>query len=115
MIYYVAIPLTITMLFFILYLFLSWNPPSEIVSKGEPFECGFDPFSKIRKPFSLRFFLLIILFLIFDVEVVLLFPILMLLKSSCTTPQIISFTVFLIILIMGLFYEWKMGALEWIL
>jgi NADH-ubiquinone oxidoreductase chain 3 len=79
--------------------------------KLSPFECGFDPFKKARTPFSLRFFLITILFLIFDVEVALLLPLALLL--ICSEPYIIimTATILILILILGLFHEWNQGAL----
>nr|AXA45212.1 NADH dehydrogenase subunit 3 [Clionella kraussii] len=81
--------------------------------KNSPFECGFDPIKSARLPFSLRFFLLAIIFLIFDVEIVLLFPILASITSSVSLSLMFSLFVFLIILIVGLFHEWNEGSLDW--
>nr|UUJ36881.1 NADH dehydrogenase subunit 3 [Epeorus herklotsi] len=81
--------------------------------KSSPFECGFDPKSSSRLPFSLRFFLIAVIFLIFDVEIVLLLPLIILLPFS--NPQIwLSVGIFfLLILIVGLYHEWNQGALDW--
>lgn len=81
--------------------------------KRSPFECGFDPIKSARLPFSLRFFLLAIIFLIFDVEIVLLFPILIRIRRSYSLTVILGTFVFLIILILGLFHEWNEGSLDW--
>nr|YP_635821.1 NADH dehydrogenase subunit 3 [Lophiotoma cerithiformis]ABB72498.1 NADH dehydrogenase subunit 3 [Lophiotoma cerithiformis] len=81
--------------------------------KSSPFECGFDPIKSARLPFSLRFFLLAIIFLIFDVEIVLLFPILVSMTSSISVSLMMSFFMFLVILIVGLFHEWNEGSLDW--
>nr|YP_010400319.1 NADH dehydrogenase subunit 3 [Drupa morum]UQS76018.1 NADH dehydrogenase subunit 3 [Drupa morum] len=81
--------------------------------KSSPFECGFDPIKSARLPFSLRFFLLAIIFLIFDVEIVLLFPILTSMTSSFSAPMVIGLFTFLMILIVGLFHEWNEGSLDW--
>nr|QHF17975.1 NADH dehydrogenase subunit 3 [Littoraria sinensis] len=81
--------------------------------KNSPFECGFDPIKSARLPFSLRFFLLAIIFLIFDVEIVLLFPALASMTSSFSFNMSISVFLFLIILIVGLFHEWNEGSLDW--
>nr|YP_009002560.1 NADH dehydrogenase subunit 3 [Cherax cairnsensis]CDL72650.1 NADH dehydrogenase subunit 3 [Cherax cairnsensis] len=81
--------------------------------KMSPFECGFDPKASARLPFSLRFFLIAVIFLIFDVEITLLLP----LASVTPFTNIFSWSLsglyFLIILLMGLYYEWHKGALEW--
>lgn len=70
-----------------------------------PFECGFDPKNTARTPFSLRFFLLAVVFLIFDVEVALLFPIPLALQLSSRLAALIGLSVFLLILLGGLFHE----------
>nr|YP_010464281.1 NADH dehydrogenase subunit 3 [Chlorophila portschinski]UUL71658.1 NADH dehydrogenase subunit 3 [Chlorophila portschinski] len=81
--------------------------------KSSPFECGFDPSSSSRLPFSLHFFLIAIIFLIFDVEITLLFPFISTLKFSAINSYAITMTVFIFILIIGLLHEWKQGALNW--
>nr|YP_004222544.1 NADH dehydrogenase subunit 3 [Micromelo undatus]ABK92262.1 NADH dehydrogenase subunit 3 [Micromelo undatus] len=98
-------------------LFTIWMlsfPGVSSFEKNTPFECGFDPLSNMRAPFSTRFFLLVVLFLIFDVEVALLFPILSVLASSSTVPLMISLFLFLVILLVGMFHEWNEGALDWV-
>lgn len=81
--------------------------------KTSPFECGFDPKNNARIPFSLRFFILAIIFIVFDIEIVLLIP-LPILRTIINTSQaeLIS-VIFLIILLAGLFHEWKEGSLDW--
>nr|YP_009918073.1 NADH dehydrogenase subunit 3 [Serratella sp. Liaoning-2019]QLP88975.1 NADH dehydrogenase subunit 3 [Serratella sp. Liaoning-2019] len=81
--------------------------------KSTPFECGFDPSSSARLPFSLRFFLIAVIFLIFDVEIALLLPLIIVLSY---TPVLWWFYVaasFLVILLIGLYHEWAQGALNW--
>nr|YP_010254869.1 NADH dehydrogenase subunit 3 [Amphinemura claviloba]QUA05804.1 NADH dehydrogenase subunit 3 [Amphinemura claviloba] len=81
--------------------------------KSSPFECGFDPKSSSRLPFSLRFFLIAVIFLIFDVEIALLLPMIILLPvSNLNTWMMVSFF-FLLILLIGLYHEWNQGALDW--
>nr|ALO77465.1 NADH deshydrogenase subunit 3 [Gyrinidae sp. GENSP01] len=80
--------------------------------KNSPFECGFDPKNSARLPFSLQFFLIAVIFLIFDVEIALLLPMIMIMKmSNITSFMVISF--FILILLIGLFHEWNQGALNW--
>nr|YP_010743380.1 NADH dehydrogenase subunit 3 [Arion flagellus]WES82240.1 NADH dehydrogenase subunit 3 [Arion flagellus] len=81
--------------------------------KLSSFECGFDPMSYPRKPFSTRYFMLILIFLVFDVEAVLLLPILSKMMISSTPLLYISLGTFLMILLFGLLLEWYQGALEW--
>nr|YP_010954803.1 NADH dehydrogenase subunit 3 [Hemisodorcus donckieri]WMW30188.1 NADH dehydrogenase subunit 3 [Hemisodorcus donckieri] len=81
--------------------------------KSSPFECGFDPKSSPRLPFSLQFFLIAVIFLIFDVEIALLIPLISIMKmSKIFFFWNISFF-FIIILLAGLYHEWNQGALEW--
>nr|ATF28558.1 NADH dehydrogenase subunit 3 [Aphrophora alni] len=81
--------------------------------KSSPFECGFDPMSSSRIPFSLHFFLMAVIFLIFDVEIVLILPITIIMKYSILLELFLSTMTFMMILIMGLYHEWIQGMLEW--
>ncbi|CAJ1129310.1 Hypothetical predicted protein (mitochondrion) [Octopus vulgaris] len=81
--------------------------------KNSPFECGFDPSWYTRSPFSMRFFLLAVIFLIFDVEIILLMPMIINLLFSPSTIYLSSSMIFLIILIIGLLHEWNQGSLNW--
>nr|UEK21367.1 NADH dehydrogenase subunit 3 [Ligyra sp. 2017] len=81
--------------------------------KCSPFECGFDPSSSSRLPFSLRFFLIAIIFLIFDVEIALILPMIIIIKTSNLIPWIFTSIFFIMILLLGLYHEWNQGALNW--
>nr|WOR80869.1 NADH dehydrogenase subunit 3 [Anaspides swaini] len=81
--------------------------------KTSPFECGFDPKGTARLPFSLRFFLIALIFLIFDVEITLLLPLPIILSSSNILSWSFTSIIFLFILLLGLFHEWNQGALDW--
>nr|AND96596.1 NADH deshydrogenase subunit 3 [Liatongus militaris] len=83
--------------------------------KSSPFECGFDPKKSSRMPFSLYFFLIAIIFLIFDIEITLLIPLIMTMKLSNLMNFWLIITFFIVILLFGLFYEWYQGALNWTL
>nr|YP_010693145.1 NADH dehydrogenase subunit 3 [Zeugodacus depressus]WCB98378.1 NADH dehydrogenase subunit 3 [Zeugodacus depressus] len=81
--------------------------------KCSPFECGFDPKSSSRLPFSLRFFLITIIFLIFDVEIALILPMVLIISISNIFMWTITSIVFILILIIGLYHEWNQGMLNW--
>lgn len=85
------------------------SPDSEKLSS---YECGFDPITKPRIKFDVRFYLVAILFIIFDLEVAFLFPWAVNLKSIGSFG-FWSMMMFLFILTVGFVYEWKKGALEW--
>nr|YP_004286075.1 NADH dehydrogenase subunit 3 [Nibea albiflora]ADY15574.1 NADH dehydrogenase subunit 3 [Nibea albiflora] len=81
--------------------------------KLSPYECGFDPLGTARLPFSLRFFLVAILFLLFDLEIALLLP---LPWGDQLLSPLLTFlwaTAVLALLTLGLIYEWLQGGLEW--
>nr|YP_010535876.1 NADH dehydrogenase subunit 3 [Crypsis chinensis]UYB79088.1 NADH dehydrogenase subunit 3 [Crypsis chinensis] len=81
--------------------------------KMSPFECGFDPKSSSRLPFSMHFFLIAIIFLVFDVEITLLLPIIFSMKINSMIHHSFMAIFFLLILLFGLIHEWKQGALDW--
>lgn len=81
--------------------------------KPSAFECGFDPKRSSRLPFSLRFYLIAVIFLIFDVEITLIIPLPAIAGLSLRIPLGWITFFFLVILITGLYHEWNQGALEW--
>nr|YP_010248510.1 NADH dehydrogenase subunit 3 [Turanogryllus eous]QTK22274.1 NADH dehydrogenase subunit 3 [Turanogryllus eous] len=81
--------------------------------KKSPFECGFDPKSSARLPFSLRFFLVAVIFLIFDVEIALIMPAMIIQYSSNSISWMSTMMFFIFILLAGLYHEWNQGALQW--
>nr|YP_010586192.1 NADH dehydrogenase subunit 3 [Goera fissa]UZZ43954.1 NADH dehydrogenase subunit 3 [Goera fissa] len=83
------------------------------MEKISPFECGFDPMSNSRIPFSLHFFLIGIIFLIFDVEITLLMPIISIFEITNLINWTYMTIFFMLILIMGLYYEWTQNMLNW--
>ena len=107
---FLFLSLSISSLIFTLsYIFI----PQQInYQKLNSYECGFSPFEDSRIPFSIKFYLIAILFLIFDLEVTLLFPWALVINQI----HIIGFyyiLIFLVILTLGFIYEWYKGALEW--
>nr|AKM70019.1 NADH dehydrogenase subunit 3 [Phloeomyzus passerinii] len=82
-------------------------------NKSSPFECGFDPFNKSRIPFSLNFYLISIIFLIFDIEISIILPMIMNFKISNMLNFNILFMFFIMFMIITIFYEWKFGSLNW--
>lgn len=81
--------------------------------KPSAFECGFEPKRSARLPFSLRFYLIAVIFLIFDVEITLLIPLPIILSSSNLIILSTISLIFIIVLIIGLYHEWNQGALNW--
>ena len=82
------------------------------IEKLTAYECGFDAFDDSRKPFDVRFYLVAILFIIFDLEIAFLFPWAVAL-GDIGVFGFWSMIVFLGVLTIGFIYEWKKGALEW--
>ena len=80
--------------------------------KLSPYECGFEPFDDARRKFDVRFYLVAILFIIFDLEVAFLFPWAISL-SDIGMFGFLSMLGFLAVLTVGFIYEWRKGALEW--
>ena len=85
------------------------NPDPEKLSA---YECGFEPFSDSRMEFDVRFYLVAILFVIFDLEIAFLFPWAISL-GNIGFVGFISMMIFLVILTVGFIYEWRKGALDW--
>ncbi len=97
--------------FFILLNFLA-SPKNPDPEKLSAYECGFEPFNDSRMEFDVRFYLVAILFIIFDLEIAFLFPWAITL-GSIGFLGFISMMIFLFILTIGFVYEWKKGALDW--
>lgn len=90
--------------------FIGPNRPD--AQKNAPYECGFDAFEDARMKFDVRYYLVAILFILFDLEIAFLFP------WAIVLPEIgfagfAAMMVFLLVLVVGFVYEWKKGALEW--
>ena len=109
----------IIFLFIALFLSIGFIVANYLVSPSNPdpeklsaYECGFEPFQDSRMEFDVRFYLVAILFIIFDLEIAFLFP----WAISLGNIGLLGFTsmmIFLFILTIGFIYEWKKGALDW--
>ena len=80
--------------------------------KLSPYECGFEAFEDSRMKFDVRYYLVAILFIVFDLEIAFLFPWAVVLQSIGVFG-LVAMGIFLTILVVGFIYEWKKGALEW--
>jgi NADH-quinone oxidoreductase subunit A len=89
------------------------HPKKHNVVKLEPYECGIEPATDARDRYSVRYYLIAMLFVIFDVETVFMFPWAVILGDHLRLFGLIEMVVFLFILIVGYMYAWKKGALEW--
>ena len=88
------------------------GPRRPDAAKLSPYECGFEAFEDSRMKFDVRYYLVAILFIIFDLEIAFLFPWAIVL-DDIGMFGFIAMIVFLAILVIGFIYEWKKGALEW--
>ena len=90
--------------------FLGHHRPNE--AKNSPYECGFEAFEDARMKFDVRYYLVAILFILFDLEIAFLFPWAVALKEIGPVG-FWAMMIFLAILVVGFAYEWKKGALDW--
>lgn len=91
-------------------LVLAKRNPSQ--AKDSPYECGFEAFDDARAPFDVRFYLVAILFILFDLETAFFFPWAVVLRQI-GWAGFLAMMMFLLVLVVGFVYEWKKGALEW--
>ena len=89
---------------------LSRRNPTDI--KLMPYECGMDPIGSARRRFSVRFFIMGMLFIVFDIELIFLFP-WATIYNRLMMFGFVEMLVFVVVLLLGLMYVWKKGALEW--
>ncbi len=107
---FLIIALILSFGFIIINFLLSPKKPDP--EKLSAYECGFEPFNDSRMEFDIRFYLVAILFIIFDLEIAFLFPWAISL-GKIGFLGFISMMIFLVILTVGFIYEWKKGALDW--
>lgn len=107
---YILISVAVTLIIWL----LNWRvAPRRLDSqKATAYECGFDPFGEARSPFEIRFYLVAILFLVFDIEVAYLFPWALSFLELGWSGFFVML-LFLVILGVGFVYEWMKGALDW--
>nr|YP_009112323.1 NADH dehydrogenase subunit 3 [Eucryptorrhynchus brandti]AIY61449.1 NADH dehydrogenase subunit 3 [Eucryptorrhynchus brandti]AJT57327.1 NADH dehydrogenase subunit 3 [Eucryptorrhynchus brandti] len=110
---FLFILLSIIMLILITILNLSSKKTFYDREKNSPFECGFDPKNLARLPFSLQFFLIAVIFVIFDVELTLLLPTILIMKISNILNFSLTLNLFILILLLGLFHEQNQGSINW--
>nr|AFS65719.1 NADH dehydrogenase subunit 3 [Lampropsar tanagrinus] len=106
-----TLSLTLSILLTILNFWLAQMTPDQ--EKLSPYECGFDPLGSARLPFSIRFFLVAILFLLFDLEIALLLPLPWAIQLQSPTTTLTWTATLILLLTLGLVYEWIQGGLEW--
>nr|AAZ22802.1 NADH dehydrogenase subunit 3 [Pogonocichla stellata] len=107
----IALSLTLSIALTTLNFWLAQMTPDS--EKLSPYECGFDPLGSARLPFSIRFFLVAILFLLFDLEIALLLPLPWATQLQSPTTTLMWASTLILILTLGLVYEWIQGGLEW--
>jgi NADH-quinone oxidoreductase subunit A len=88
------------------------SPHKPDAAKNSPYECGFEAFEDARMKFDVRYYLVAILFILFDLEIAFLFPWAVVLQEI-GLAGFISMLIFLAVLVIGFIYEWMKGALEW--
>lgn len=88
------------------------SPSRPDAQKNSPYECGFEAFENARMKFDVRYYLVAILFILFDLEIAFMFPWAVVLEELGTFG-FVSMMIFLAILVVGFAYEWMRGALEW--
>nr|YP_006883740.1 NADH dehydrogenase subunit 3 [Nesopsar nigerrimus]AFS65680.1 NADH dehydrogenase subunit 3 [Nesopsar nigerrimus] len=106
-----TLSLTLSILLTVLNFWLAQMTPDS--EKLSPYECGFDPLGSARLPFSIRFFLVAILFLLFDLEIALLLPLPWAIQLQSPTTTLTWASTLIFLLTLGLVYEWIQGGLEW--
>nr|ABX46046.1 NADH dehydrogenase subunit 3 [Camaroptera harterti] len=107
----ITLSLTLSIAMTMLNLWLAQTTPDS--EKLSPYECGFDPLGSARLPFSIRFFLVAILFLLFDLEIALLLPLPWATQLQTPSSTLAWTTTLVLLLTLGLVYEWTQGGLEW--
>nr|YP_010176527.1 NADH dehydrogenase subunit 3 [Phrynoglossus myanhessei]QSQ72202.1 NADH dehydrogenase subunit 3 [Phrynoglossus myanhessei] len=111
MVLYSGILTTVIIIITILSFWLPLTSPD--TDKLSPYECGFEPLGSARLPYSMRFFLVAILFLLFDLEIALLLPTPWAIQLDSPLMMLTWTLLILLLLTIGFIYEWSQGGLEW--
>jgi len=107
---FMSLALGLAVLLLVLGRALGPHKPSQ--AKSSPYECGFEAFEDARMKFDVRFYLVAILFILFDLEIAFLFPWASVL-DEIGLFGFLAMVIFLLVLVVGFIYEWMKGALEW--
>jgi NADH-quinone oxidoreductase subunit A len=95
---------------------VGWRRPSR--AKQQPYECGMEPTGDARQPFSVKFYLVAMVFILFDVEAIFLYPWAYIFRDMAMKPEtrwygFVEMMIYIAILLVGYLYLWKKGALDW--
>jgi len=95
---------------------VGWRRPS--LAKQQPYECGMEPTGDARQPFSVKFYLVAMVFILFDVEAIFLYPWAYIFRDMAMKPEtrwygFVEMMIYIAILLVGYLYLWKKGALDW--
>nr|QDH82294.1 NADH dehydrogenase subunit 3 [Parapolybia indica] len=108
------LPMMLTMMLILINFIVSIKPLKDRM-KPSPYECGFTPLTNPRLPFSIQFFLIGMIFLIFDIEIILLMPFIPAIYMNLNLNQLfMTFFIIFICLLIGLIYEWNEQSIIWI-
>nr|YP_011017962.1 NADH dehydrogenase subunit 3 [Amritodus flavoscutatus]WQF70193.1 NADH dehydrogenase subunit 3 [Amritodus flavoscutatus] len=104
--------LVLILMILLLLIFVSFKTIID-TQKLTPFECGFNPMSNKRMPFSIHFFMIAVIFLIFDIEIIIIVPMINTLNYTLAKYWLFTSLTFIIVLMLGLYHEWFNGMLNW--
>lgn len=107
---FLVVNVAVAVIIILLSTYLAKRRPTS--QKLMPYECGMDPFGSARRRFSVKFFVIAMLFIIFDIEAVFLYP-WAVIFADLRLFGLIEMVIFIAVLLLGLFYVWRKGALEW--
>nr|AWV83724.1 NADH dehydrogenase subunit 3 [Tettigarcta crinita] len=112
-IYMISLTMIFILMMIMMFLYILSTKTFLDREKSSPFECGFDPLSSSRISFSSHFFLIAVIFLIFDVELVIIMPMMLSISFTSNIDMYLVMLIMMMILIMGLYHEWNNGMLNW--